>query len=192
MPLFNAICHKISTVSLSSFSTHSKSIKYFNNYLVKLVASSFSLLSAFNFTLQYIVISKKTIKPLIKNIKLRFFLLIALKVIIVTSFQVQHISMYNLHKSFIHSFFLASSMLTNNSLATQNYASQPTHTIVFLLSSSFFKKCISSTCSKIKSLQFLILFKQSKHKINQLSHPKALLSVNVKKKIVTNRVIKSV
>ena len=51
--------------------------------------------------------------------------------IIVTSFRVWHIGMYDLHGSFIHSFFLASSMLTDNGLATQDYASWPTHTIVF-------------------------------------------------------------
>ncbi|HGD7645190.1 TPA: DUF2254 family protein [Escherichia coli] len=167
-------------------------IGYFNNYLVELVAGSFSLLSAFNFTLWYIVISRKTIKPLIRDIELRFFLLIALGVIIVTSFQVWHIGMYDLHGSFIHSFFLASSMLTDNGLATQDYASWPTHTIVFLLLSSFFGGCIGSTCGGIKSLRFLILFKQSKHEINQLSHPRALLSVNVGGKIVTDRVMRSV
>ncbi|WP_109957258.1 Trk system potassium transporter TrkG, partial [Escherichia coli] len=192
MPLFDAICHGISTVSLGGFSTHSESIGYFNNYLVELVAGSFSLLSAFNFTLWYIVISRKTIKPLIRDIELRFFLLIALGVIIVTSFQVWHIGMYDLHGSFIHSFFLASSMLTDNGLATQDYASWPTHTIVFLLLSSFFGGCIGSTCGGIKSLRFLILFKQSKHEINQLSHPRALLSVNVGGKIVTDRVMRSV
>lgn len=47
--------------------------------------------------------------------------------------------------------------------------------------------CIGSTCGGIKSLRFLILFKQSKHEINQLSHPRALLSVNVGGKIVTDR-----
>ncbi|HHB9651560.1 TPA: Trk system potassium transporter TrkG [Escherichia coli] len=192
MPLFDAICHGISTVSLGGFSTHSESIGYFNNYLVELVAGSFSLLSAFNFTLWYIVISRKTIKPLIRDIELRFFLLMALGVIIVTSFQVWHIGMYDLHGSFIHSFFLASSMLTDNGLATQDYASWPTHTIVFLLLSSFFGGCIGSTCGGIKSLRFLILFKQSKHEINQLSHPRALLSVNVGGKIVTDRVMRSV
>ncbi|HFG3110711.1 TPA: Trk system potassium transporter TrkG, partial [Escherichia coli] len=122
----------------------------------------------------------------------RFFLLIALGVIIVTSFQVWHIGMYDLHGSFIHSFFLASSMLTDNGLATQDYANWPTHTIVFLLLSSFFGGCIGSTCGGIKSLRFLILFKQSKHEINQLSHPRALLSVNVGGKIVTDRVMRSV
>ena len=85
--------------------------------------------------------------------------------------------MYDLHGSFIHSFFLASSMLTDNGLAT-GLCKLPTHTIVFLLLSSFWG-CIGSTCGGIKSLRFLILFKQSKHEINQLSHPRALLSVNV-------------
>ncbi|MCV5714888.1 potassium transporter TrkG, partial [Escherichia coli] len=78
-------------------------IGYFNNYLIELVAGSFSLLSAFNFTLWYVVISRKTIKPLLRDVELRFFLLIASGVIIVTSFQVWHIGMYDLTGSVVHS-----------------------------------------------------------------------------------------
>ncbi len=60
MPLFDAICHGISTVWLGGFSTHSGGfIGYFNNYLVELVAGSFSLLSAFNVTILYGVYGRK-------------------------------------------------------------------------------------------------------------------------------------
>ena len=64
--------------------------------------------------------------------------------------------------------------------------------IVFCCWFKFLWGCIGSTCGGIKSLRFLILFKQSKHEINQLSHPRALLSVNVGGKIVTDRVMRSV
>ncbi|MCZ8565653.1 Trk system potassium transporter TrkG, partial [Escherichia albertii] len=178
MPLFDAVCHGLSTVSLGGFSTHSESIGYFNNHLIELVAGSFSLLSAFNFTLWYV--------------ELHFFLLVATGIIAITAFQVWHIGKYDLSESVIHSFFLASSMLTDNGLATQDYSSWPAHTIVLLLLSSFFGGCIGSTCGGIKSLRFLILFKQSKHELNQLSHPRALLSVSVGGKIVTERVMRSV
>ncbi|WP_276182579.1 potassium transporter TrkG [Klebsiella pneumoniae] len=45
--------------------------------------------------------------------------------------------MYNATDSLVHSFFLASSMMTDNGLATADYANWPVHTIVFLLSMSF-------------------------------------------------------
>lgn len=86
MLLFDAICYGIFTVLLGGFLTYSESIGYFNNYLVELVAGFFFLLLAFNFTFWYIVISRKTIKLLIRDIELCFFLLIALGVIIVTFF----------------------------------------------------------------------------------------------------------
>lgn len=52
---------------------------------------------------------------------------------------------------FIHLFFSASPMLTDNGLATQDYKLAHAHDSV-LLSSSFFGGCIGSTCGGIKSL----------------------------------------
>ena len=192
MPLFDAICHGLSTVSLGGFSTHSESIGFYNSNAIELVAGLFSLLSAFNFTLWYIVIVRRTFKPLLRNAELRFFLLAALVVILITSWQVWHVGMYDIPDSLVHSFFLASSMMTDNGLATLDYADWPKHTIIFLLLMSFFGGCVGSTCGGIKALRFLILFKQSRHELHQLAHPRALMSIKVGNSVVTDRVMRSV
>jgi len=60
------------------------------------------------------------------------------------------------------------------------------------LSASFFGGCVGSTCGGIKALRFLIMFKQSIQEMNQLAHPRALLSIKVGKSVVNERVLRSV
>ncbi|WP_395677237.1 TrkH family potassium uptake protein, partial [Enterobacter sp.] len=160
MSFFDALCHGLSTVSLGGFSTRSESIGFFDSHAVELVAGLFSLLSAFNFTLWYVVITRRTLKPIRHSPEVKFFLVAATIVIAITAWQVWFAGMYNPTDSLVHAFFLASSMMTDNGLSTADYAKWPPHTIFLLLSASFFGGCVGSTCGGIKALRFLIMFKQ--------------------------------
>lgn len=192
MSAFDALCHGLSTVSLGGFSTRSESIGYWNSPAIELVAGLFSLLSAVNFTAWFVVFTKRTLQPFRQNAELHFFLLVTLIVVLITAWQVWHADMYDAAHSLIHAFFLTSSMITDNGLATGDYASWPAHTIVLLLTVSFFGGCVGSTCGGIKALRFLVMFKQSRHEMHQLAHPRALLSIRVGGSIVTERVLHSV
>ncbi|MFZ4172505.1 TrkH family potassium uptake protein, partial [Enterobacter ludwigii] len=176
MPFFDAVCHGLSTVSLGGFSTRSESIGFYDSHAIELVAGAFSLLSAFNFTLWYVVIARRTLKPIRRSPEVKFFLGAATVIIAITAWQVWHAGMYNGTDSLVHAFFLASSMMTDNGLSTADYAHWPPHTIFLLLSASFFGGCVGSTCGGIKALRFLIMFKQCIQEMNQLAHPRALLS----------------
>ncbi|MEG9083338.1 potassium transporter TrkG, partial [Escherichia coli] len=146
MPFFDAVCHGLSTVSLGGFSTRSESIGFYDSHAIELVAGTFSLLSAFNFTLWYVALVRRTLKPIRRSPEVRFFLAAAAVLIAITAWQVWHAGMYNPLDSLVHAFFLASSMMTDNGLSTADYAHWPAHTIFLLLSASFFGGCVGSTC----------------------------------------------
>lgn len=192
MSLFDAICHGLSTVSLGGFSTRTESIGYYQSDAIELVAGLFSLLSAVNFTLYFVAIARRSLKPFRKNAELRFFLMAIAVVVAIVTIEVWRAGMYSLPKSFVHAFFLTSSMMTDNGLATADYATWPREIIVLLLSASFFGGCVGSTCGGIKALRFLILFKQSRHEVHQLAHPRAILSIRVGSAIINDRVLRSV
>lgn len=192
MSVFDALCHGLSTVSLGGFSTRSESIGYWDSPAIELVAGLFSLLSAINFTAWFVAFTKRTLQPFRQNAELHFFLLVTLIVVLITAWQVWHAGMYGAADSLVHAFFLTSSMITDNGLSTSDYASWPQHTIVLLLTVSFFGGCVGSTCGGIKALRFLVIFKQSRHELHQLAHPRALLSIRVGESIVTERVLRSV
>ncbi|TNV20748.1 potassium transporter TrkG [Buttiauxella sp. B2] len=192
MPFFDALCHGLSTVSLGGFSTRTESIGFYDSYAIELVAGAFSLLSAINFTLYFVALGRRSIKPFLKSAELRFFLMVASIVILIITLEVWRAGMYALPASFVHAFFLTSSMITDNGLATGDYASWPVHTVILLLSASFFGGCVGSTCGGIKALRFLVLFKQSRHEVHQLAHPRAVMSIRVGKTPVNDRMLRSV
>lgn len=192
MPWFDALCHGLSTVSLGGFSTRNESIGYFDSNAIEMVAGIFSLLSAVNFTLYFVALSKRSLKPFRKNAELRFFLMVTGIIVLIIALEVYRAGMYNPLDSFVHAFFLTSSMITDNGLATADYAKWPVHTIVLLLSASFFGGCVGSTCGGIKALRVLILFKQSRHELHQLAHPRAIYSIKVGGALINDRVVRSV
>lgn len=192
MTAFNALCHALSTVSLGGFSTHSDSIGFYNSYAVELVAGLFSLLSAINFTVWFVSITRRTIKPFLRNAELHFFLMVTAIVVLITAWQVWHVGMYDVTGSLVHAFFLVSSMITDNGLATGDYAQWPVHTIMFLMVMSFFGGCVGSTCGGIKALRFLILFKQSRRELHQLAHPRAQIGLRIGGVTINDRILSSV
>lgn len=192
MSVFDALCHGLSTVSLGGFSTQNESIGYYNSYGIELVAGAFSLLSAFNFTVWFVALSRRTLQPFRHNAELRFFLIVTFIVVLIVSWQVWDAGMYDVTGSLVHAFFLTSSMITDNGLATGDYASWPAHTIFLLLLASFFGGCVGSTCGGIKALRFLVLLTQSRHEVHRLAHPRAVLCVRVGESVVSERVMQSV
>ncbi|MEY8709595.1 potassium transporter TrkG [Mangrovibacter phragmitis] len=192
MPWFDALCHGLSTVSLGGFSTRSESIGFFDNQTVELVAGVFSLLSGINFTLYFVAIIRRSIQPFRRNPELRFYFTVAAILVTIVAFEVWRAGMYSPGDSLVHAFFLTSSMLTDNGLATGDYAHWPTHTIVLLLCASFFGGCVGSTCGGLKMMRLLILLRQSRHELHQLAHPRALISIKVGKTVMSDRVVRSV
>ncbi|PHM37688.1 TrkH family potassium uptake protein [Xenorhabdus innexi] len=192
MSLFDAICHGISTVSLGGFSTRNESLGYYDNSMIEMVGGVFSVLSAVNFTLYFVLLTQRSLKPLLKNAELKFFLLVLSIVVCIIWLELYRSGMYGLKDAFVHGFFMTSSMMTDNGLATSDYAQWPPHTMLMLLAVSFFGGCVGSTCGGIKALRFLILTKQSFSEINQLIHPNAISTIKVGQVPVQERVLRSV
>lgn len=192
MPWFDALCHALSTVSLGGFSTRNESLGYFDSSAIELVGGVFSVLAAINFTLFFVAVSRRSLKPLLRNPELRFFLLILSIIAAIVVFELYRSGMYGLKDSLVHGFFLTSSMMTDNGLATADYAKTPTNAILLLLGASFFGGCVGSTCGGIKALRFLIMYKVSRHEVNQLVHPNAIFTIKVGDASVHDRVLRSV
>ncbi|MDR0219632.1 MAG: TrkH family potassium uptake protein [Enterobacteriaceae bacterium] len=192
MSFFDAVCHGISTVSLGGFSTRNESLGYYDNSMIEIVGGIFSVLSAVNFTLYFVALTRRSLKPILRNAEFRFFLLVLAIVVIIIWLELYRSGMYGVKDAFVHGFLMTSSMMTDNGLTTSDYAQWPPHTMLMLLAISFFGGCVGSTCGGIKALRFLILTKQSFSEINQLTHPNAISTIKVGQSAVQERVLHSV
>ncbi|MHA7847230.1 TrkH family potassium uptake protein [Serratia sp. D1N4] len=192
MQWFDALCHALSTVSLGGFSTRNESLGFFDSSAVEMVGGIFSILAAVSFTLYFVAAQRRSLKPLYQNPELRFFLLALAIVMALVCLQLFSSKMYGVKDAFVHGFLLTSSMMTDNGLATADYAKLPSHTVIILLASSFFGGCVGSTCGGIKALRFLIMYKQSRREIHQMLHPNAVYTIKVGNTPIQDRVLRSV
>lgn len=121
MPWFDALCHGISTVSLGGFSTRNESLGYYDSSAVEMVGGIFSILAAVNFTLYFVAVGRRSLKPLYRSPELRFFLLILAIVVAIVCIELYRSGMYGVKDAFVHGFFLTSSMMTDNGTAIADY-----------------------------------------------------------------------
>ncbi|TYL42950.1 TrkH family potassium uptake protein [Dickeya sp. ws52] len=192
MPWFDAVCHALSTVSLGGFSSKTDSLGYYANTNIEMVGGVFSLLAGVNFILYYVALHRRSLKPLMYNPELRFYLLIFGLVAAVVCGELYRLNVFDAQGAFVHGFFMTASIMTDNGLATSGYAKWPEHVVIFLMASSFFGGCIGSTCGGIKALRLLILYKQSKRELEQLVRPNAICMVKINDVTLQENVIRSV
>jgi trk system potassium uptake protein TrkH len=192
MNLFDAVCHSLSTVALGGFSTHDASIGFYNSASIELVGGVFSLLAAVNFALYFFAISRGSLKPIYTDSEFRFFIAILSLVVSVTMVILYASGTFDGKNAFVHGFFQAISVMTDNGLATANYPGWPPSIVLLLLGASFFGGCVGSTCGGIKAMRFLMLYRQGYREIKQLIHPNAVYAVKIGKRPVSDRVIRSV
>lgn len=191
MSFFDALCHGLSTVSLGGFSTRSESIGFYNSHAIELVAGLFSLLSAFNFTLWYVAIVKRTFKPFRRNAELQLFLIIALVITLIATWQVWRAGMYNLTDSLVHAFFWQA-QCSQTTACRRRITPSGLHILSSCFSSPVSSGVYRFDLRGIKALRFLIMFKQCRQELHQLAHPRALLNIKVGNSVVNERVIRSV
>ena len=84
MTLFEAATHSFSTVSIGGFSIYTDNFGHFNNQAIESIATIFMLLSAMNFGLHFLSLSKGTIKYYLQNDEFKFFLVVVLFAVLVS------------------------------------------------------------------------------------------------------------
>jgi len=192
MGWFDAVCHALSTVSLGGFSTHGDSIGYYHSTSIELVGGLFSALAAVNFSLYYIAIVRRTVKPIWSNSEFQFFIFVLSLVIGISCIELIRCHSFNVQRSLVHGFFQAISVMTDNGLGTAGYPNWPSQVVILLLGASFFGGCFGSTCGGIKAMRFFLLYKQANQETHQLIRNNAIYTTKVNGQPVSDRVMRSV
>lgn len=192
MNAFNAICHSLSTVSLGGFSPHSASLGHYESSNIEVLGGVFSIVSAVNFALYFLVLHRRTLWPILRDAEFRFMLLMIAMVVAFTCFELYRTGTFGMEGALVHGFFQAASVMTDNGLGAGNYPVWPEHVVLLLLGASFFGGCVGSTCGGIKAMRFLVLYRQSSREIHQLIHPNAIYATKVGSHPISERVVRSV
>ncbi len=192
MSLFDAVGHAFSTVAIGGFSTHDASMGYFANPLVMAIAVVFMVISGANFSLHFLALRRRQLRPYWQDSEFRAYILIIAAVAVITIGYLQLTHTFEGRDALLHGIFQVVSIATTTGFTTTEYFAWPGFLPVLLLFTSFIGGCAGSTGGGMKVIRFVLLYKQGKREITRLIHPSAQVPVKVGGKPLPERVINAV
>jgi trk system potassium uptake protein TrkH len=180
MSWFDAVCHAFSAIGLGGFSTHDRSIAYFDSAAIEFVLLVLMLIASLNFARHFVALRQLSLETYKKDPECKaIFAVLALSVIGVAAL----LHLHGVYPDFLQSLRAAAfnviSQATTSGLTTQDYQSWPVFAPYWML----FLTCIvcstGSTGGGIKMFRALLLARQTGRELKLLIHPAAMAPVRI-------------
>ncbi len=193
MPLFDAICHAFSTLSLGGFSTHDTSIGFFHSAQIEFVLIVFMLGSAMNFATHFTALRRLDTDAYRRDPEARWVLVWMGFGVLVLLAVIYPQGLYStVGETFRHVVFSTVSMATTTGFVTVDFSQWPIFAGTFMLFMSCLIPSTGSTGGGIKMFRALIMLKQFYREMFVLVHPSAVAPLKIAGNVVSNRVVNSV
>lgn len=191
MPMFEAVCHSMATLSTGGFGTYDESFLAYNSPLIESVAMFFMLAGGINFALHYKVLISGRIGFLRSNEELRWFggmFLVAVGLIFLSLVMHDYPAMEAVRVGL----FQVVSLMTTTGYTTTDYTLWPVMTMFILMSIMFIGACSGSTTGGMKVMRALVVIKHSFLELRRLVHPHGVVHLKIGQQTITPQVIQSV
>lgn len=178
MGAFDAINHAFTTLPTGGFSTHDKSIAYWNNPAIELTIFVFTLLSGTSFVLHFHALRGKW-RMYLKDPEFRFaIMVIAFGILFITG-DLAVRGIYTLGTSVRFAAFQVVSITTTTGYATADYALWPQSSQLMLVLLMFFGGTLGSTGGAIKMMRVLIILKSVRLLFYKATHRRGVFHVKL-------------
>ncbi|TAJ12504.1 TrkH family potassium uptake protein [Marinilabiliaceae bacterium JC017] len=187
MPLFDALCHSFGTIASGGFSTKNTSLAGYSPY-IQYVVVLFMIFAGTNFTLFYFAWKGKWQK-IKQNGEFKIYLYIIGIVSLIVAVSLIFTEHYGIEKAFRDSLFQVVSILTSTGFATADYTAwHGSLTFIFFIL-MFSGACAGSTSGGIKIMRHNILIRNSMLEFKRMTHPLAVISLRINKKVIPKEVV---
>ncbi len=188
MHYFDAINHAFSTISTGGFSTKDSSLGAFSSPLIYWITTFFMIISGINFLAHLRFFSTGKLDSYKKSEVLWylwiFFLLSLLLSLIVIIIEGDHF----FHAS-THAFFTIASVLTTTGFATLDYEHWGNIAIAIIFLAMLIGGNTGSTAGGVKTIRYIVMFKNMKNQLIQTLNPKVLTGVFIDKQRINSQTI---
>ncbi len=193
MTPFDAIGHSFSTISTGGFSTHDASIGYFHSETIESVATVFMLLGGINFSIHFLALRDKSLRPYGRDIEVRMFLAFVLAAVLLTAAILWRSGVYpGLSHATVNAYFEVVSIITSTGLGADDFTKWPLFLPLFLIFISFIGGCGGSTAGGMKVMRVLLLIKQGMREVETLIHPRSVKPIKLGGKVLSERTVEAV
>ena len=194
MPLFEAICHAMSTLGTGGYSPRAASIGHYQSPLIDWITAAFMLIAGLNFALYY-AMARGRWKAVLEDPETRFYLGFNLLIIAVVAVSIwfqqagRHATVF---ETLRHSTFQTLAVTTTTGFMTEDFDTYPEVARYLLFLAMFVGGCAGSTAGGIKAIRVLLLFKVAAREIRSLASPNVIATIKSGSQAIPLRVTTSV
>lgn len=184
MPVFDAVCHSLSTLSTGGFSTRNDGFASFATPYLMIVMTVFMFLAGTNMTLIYFG-AKGNLRKVVGNSEFRFYAIVSIFFVIMVSLVLIIKSGIPVGKALLDSAFHVISVITTTGFFTQDHALWGGIVLIILFILMFTGGTSGSTSGGLKIIRLVLITKNNRQELKRLIHPNAFIPVRCDKKIVS-------
>jgi len=188
MPVFDAICHSLSTLSTGGFSTRNNGIAAFSSPYIKAVITLFMFFAGTNLVLFYFAV-KGHFRKIIRNNEFVFYSILVTGFSLLITFLLYYGSEVPLSSAFSDGFFNTISIITTTGFYTEDFNQWGNVAVFIIFILMFTGGMAGSVSGGIKIIRLMIIGKNSRNESRRLIHPSAYLSVRIEHKIVPQNIV---
>ncbi len=193
MNWFDAICHCFSAVSLGGFSTHDKSVGYFDSASIEFVLVVIMLVASLNFSRHFLAFRNLTLRAYRTDSEAKAVLTVIGGTVAMVTMALWISGIYpGFAQALRHSLFNVVSIVTTTGFTTENYERWPAFVPVWMLFLSCITCSTGSTGGGIKMFRTLLLVRQARRELKLLVHPSAVIPIRIGGVAIPDRVAYSV
>lgn len=190
MPVFDAVCTSLSTISAGGFSPQQNSLIAYGSPKIVWAVAIFMFFAGFNFALQYKVFFKRKIKNLFKDEEFRtYFFVILLFTLFIAVTLTSH-CVYDFANSIREAFFQVLAITTTTGFASVDYNEWNLRAKLFLFILMFTGASIGSATGGVKLIRLVLIFKYMKRQIAKIHHPNGVYPIKINRVIVNEDVVR--
>ncbi len=191
MPLFDSVCHALSTMSSSGFSTKQAGLAYWPSLYIHGVIVFFMIIAGTNFNLIYLMVNGKMRKA-IHDEEFRYYLLFILGFTILIFSGLLVTTSIPAGRLFQDSLFMVVSIITTTGYVISDYTTWTPAVGMLLFGLFFFGGMAGSTGGGMKIIRIVILLKNAWYELRRIIHPKAVLEVRLNGRTVDPKIISNI
>ena len=180
MSWFDAVCHAFSAVGLGGFSTHDRSIAWFNSPAIEVVLMALMLIAALNFGRHIIALRRLSLATYRQDPEARgIFAVLAVSVLGMSTLLVAHGVYPDFLVALRHAAFNVISQATTSGLTSEDLQQWPVFAPWWMLFLSCILCSTGSTGGGIKMFRTLLLTRQAGREMQLLIHPAAVAPLRI-------------
>ncbi len=191
MPVFDAVCHSLSTLSTGGFSTRNNGLAAFSSPFIMTVITIFMFIAGTNLTLVYFAL-KGNFRKSAGNNEFVFYSVIVLVFVLISSSGLFFKEGYTAARSISEGAFHAVSIITTTGFYTNNYNLWGSFMAMIIFILMFTGGTAGSTSGGLKIVRLLLITKNNRQELKRLVHPNAFIPVRVNRHIVPQATINNI